>query len=95
MRNIIKKVIHKISIIVRQYYYSIFPNMQCLKEIEKLNSLTIETVNICNANCIFCGYQHMKRKKQFMSKETFEKSIDDFVMAGGIFRYLSLLGSPL
>lgn len=74
---------NKISRLVREYYYSIFPNKQIFEKMKKLNTLLIETINICNANCIFCGYQYMKRKKQIMNNETFKKTIDDFVMIGG------------
>lgn len=69
--------------------------MQFLKEMKKLRALTIETVNICNANCIFCGYQYMKRKKQLMGDETFKKAIGDFVMIGGDLHLTVVVGDPL
>jgi len=95
MSNFFNKIKNKISILVRQYYYSIFPDVQFFKEMKKLRALTIETVNICNANCIFCGYQYMKRKKQLMGDETFKKAIGDFVMIGGDLHLTVVVGDPL
>jgi glycosyltransferase involved in cell wall biosynthesis/ADP-heptose:LPS heptosyltransferase/predicted SAM-dependent methyltransferase/MoaA/NifB/PqqE/SkfB family radical SAM enzyme len=45
--------------------------------------LKIETTNICNANCAFCMYRFMKRKKGTMSMELFRKVVDDYIAAGG------------
>jgi hypothetical protein len=77
------KIKNRISILAGELFYSFFPDEQRLNEIKKLRSLTIETTNICIANCIFCGYQYMKRKKQIMKQEIFKKTISDFVETGG------------
>ncbi|MHC4622304.1 MAG: FkbM family methyltransferase, partial [Planctomycetota bacterium] len=45
--------------------------------------LKIETTNICSANCAFCTYRFMKRRKSTMSMELFKKVVDDYVAAGG------------
>jgi len=45
--------------------------------------LFIETVNICNANCIFCAYQFDTRKKVTMSNEMFEKIVKEYCVMGG------------
>jgi MoaA/NifB/PqqE/SkfB family radical SAM enzyme len=45
--------------------------------------LQIETINICNAACVFCGYRSMKRKKGVMSMPLFEKVVKDYVEMGG------------
>ena len=37
----------------------------------------IELTNHCNFSCLFCGQQTMKRPKGFMSRETFEKVVDE------------------
>lgn len=96
MINLFNKVRNKISILGRQYYYSFFPDVQFLKEMEKLKTLNIETINICNANCIFCGYQYMERKKQPINDDTFKKAISDFVMIGGGGLSLTVVaGDPL
>lgn len=45
--------------------------------------LQIETINVCNAACIFCGYKSMKRKKGVMSMPLFEKVVKDYAHLGG------------
>lgn len=45
--------------------------------------LKIETSNICNARCTFCGYPQMERAKEIMSMPLFEKVIADFSELGG------------
>ena len=45
--------------------------------------LKIETTNICNANCAFCAYRFMQRKKGAMSMDLLKKVIDDYVAVGG------------
>ena len=48
-----------------------------------LFSLSIETTNVCNANCIFCAYQHQKRGEGIMTIELFKKIIYEYVSVGG------------
>lgn len=58
--------------------------------------LGFEVTNICNANCIFCGYQYMKRSKGVMKMDVFQKALNDFVSIGGGKLGLSaLVGDPL
>lgn len=45
--------------------------------------LKLETTNICDAQCNFCGYPKMKRKKQIMSVKLFEKVVGDYAAMGG------------
>ncbi|MFT6991678.1 MAG: MoaA/NifB/PqqE/SkfB family radical SAM enzyme [Paraglaciecola sp.] len=45
--------------------------------------LFIETSNICNANCIFCGYQFDKRKKKIMDGEMFNNILTEYKGIGG------------
>ena len=66
------------------------------------STLTIETSNICNANCIFCAYQYQSdfRKQQgVMSPEVFEKALTDYASwGGGAERHINLtplVGEPL
>ncbi|MBT6774646.1 radical SAM protein [Candidatus Woesearchaeota archaeon] len=47
--------------------------------IEKPISVAIETTNFCNAKCCFCPNSTLKRKKDIMSQELFEKIIKDCV----------------
>jgi radical SAM protein with 4Fe4S-binding SPASM domain len=43
----------------------------------------VELTNICNADCIYCGYGLMKRDKGVMDNILFKKLIDDFDSSGG------------
>lgn len=45
--------------------------------------LHLELTNLCNANCVFCPYQHQVRPNEFMSDEVFRKAVGDFVASGG------------
>jgi hypothetical protein len=45
--------------------------------------LKIETVNICNARCVFCAYRFMKRRETIMPKRLFEKVVNDYADIGG------------
>jgi len=45
--------------------------------------LGIEVTNLCNANCVFCAYQYRRRPVTFMSQETFEKAINQYVSMDG------------
>lgn len=58
--------------------------------------LTVQTCNICNADCIFCGYQFMKMPKQVIDDILFKKSIDEFAAMGSKSVLLSgAVGEPL
>jgi radical SAM protein with 4Fe4S-binding SPASM domain len=50
---------------------------------EKPIHLGIEGTNICNANCIFCGYQYLDRPKTVLPMDLFQKGIDEFDAFGG------------
>ena len=52
----------------------------------------LEITNVCNKNCSFCA--KTKRKKQFMSLESFDRVTDSLV---GVtkYLYLHLMGEPL
>jgi MoaA/NifB/PqqE/SkfB family radical SAM enzyme len=69
----------------------LFPTAKAHTQVLKLQKITqetplilqIETVNICNAACVFCGYTSMKRKKGSMSMPLFEKVVKDYADMGG------------
>jgi MoaA/NifB/PqqE/SkfB family radical SAM enzyme len=48
-----------------------------------LPGLSVETINICNANCIFCAYQFQKRPRGTMDLDLFRKIIDEYADMGG------------
>jgi MoaA/NifB/PqqE/SkfB family radical SAM enzyme len=45
--------------------------------------LQIETINVCNASCIFCAYSGMERKQGVMNPELFRKVVQDYARMGG------------
>jgi len=48
------------------------------KKIEQLPfQLTIEPNNICNLNCIMCPYKRMKRKKETIPMDLFNKAVNE------------------
>ena len=55
--------------------------------------LSIETVNICNNDCIICAYSEMNRKKNVMTLEVFKKVLIDYSsMGGGVFTLTPVVG---
>jgi MoaA/NifB/PqqE/SkfB family radical SAM enzyme len=97
MRNLVNKITYRVWRTVREYFYRYFPATTYIKDLtQNLPNLTIETTNICNANCIFCGYQYQKRQKKAMTNDLFIKSILDFVnMGGGSLGIMPTVGDPL
>ena len=50
---------------------------------DKPQHLEIELSNLCNADCVFCGYQYQERPKIQISFSNFEKAIREYVALGG------------
>ncbi|WP_338662195.1 radical SAM/SPASM domain-containing protein [Pararoseomonas sp. SCSIO 73927] len=46
-------------------------------------SLTIETVNICNNDCVICPYSAQTRRKQAMPMDLFARVVDGYTEIGG------------
>lgn len=62
----------------------------------KYSSIGIETTNICNANCSFCGYRFMQRPKVLMPWENYEAAIDSYASSGGgSINFTPTVGDPL
>lgn len=58
--------------------------------------LMIETINVCNAACIFCSYPSMKRAKGVMDMALFDKIVKDYVaMGGGAVSFTPVVGDAL
>jgi MoaA/NifB/PqqE/SkfB family radical SAM enzyme len=58
--------------------------------------LSVETTNICNANCTFCAYQYQERLTGVMAPELFEKLIDQYCeVGGGPISLTPTVGDPL
>jgi len=94
----INRILYRISRSIRETYYLYFPDYNFLSILENnlVWGLTIETCNICNANCIFCGYQYQKRKKKIMPENMYKKIIDDYdSIGGGKLGFGGPIGDPL
>lgn len=58
--------------------------------------LTIEVTNICNANCVFCGYQFQTRPKGIMPLERFRRIVDNYAaLGGGMIELTPVVGDAL
>ena len=96
MKNITAKMLKKLSVFIREFYFALRPDALLLEKMQKLHSLTIEVTNICNANCVFCGYQYMLRQKQVMNDEIYNKTIAQFDRnGGGNLSLTTVVGDPL
>ena len=59
-------------------------------------SVKIELTNICNADCIFCGYQYETRAKGVMSEQLFERVVREYrAMGGKSVSFTPVVGEPL
>ncbi|MDK1022138.1 MAG: radical SAM protein [Candidatus Hydrogenedentes bacterium] len=62
----------------------------------KFINFGVETTNICNANCTFCGYRFMQRPKTLMPWEVYEKAVQEFAKTGGgLVSFTPTVGDPL
>lgn len=58
--------------------------------------LIVETVNICNNDCLICAYGQMTRSKQTMEMPLFAKVLEDYrAMGGGALSLTPMLGDIL
>lgn len=58
--------------------------------------MSIETTNICNADCVFCANSVMKRRKEPLSMDLFRKTVDEFAALGGTeIDFNVTIGDPL
>src|SRR5687767_9149119 len=58
--------------------------------------LSIETTNICNAKCVFCANTVMTRRKEPLSMQKFQKTVDEFAAMGGTdLDFNVTIGDPL
>ncbi len=63
---------------------------------ERPTHLGMELSNICNANCVFCGYQYVERPRVVLPTDLFRKSIDEFdALGGGSVGFNTVVGEPL
>jgi radical SAM protein with 4Fe4S-binding SPASM domain len=56
----------------------------------------VETTNLCNANCSFCGYRFMQRPKVDMPLVIYEKALHEYAASGGgNINFTPTVGDPL
>lgn len=86
--NIISKAIHFLLLLL--YRVKEWKRNSGISKIKDLpgapkapNFLGIEPTNICNANCVFCGYQYQERPRKFMAFDTFKLACDRYIEVGG------------
>tara|TARA_B110000971_G_scaffold146481_1_gene149556 strand:+ start:543 stop:1595 length:1053 start_codon:yes stop_codon:yes gene_type:complete len=78
--NNIKKKIKSISYLLN----FLLKKKELIRNLRKnFFNLSIETVNTCNADCIFCAYQYQTREKGIMDFDMYKEIIRDFVKTGG------------
>lgn len=79
--------LHTLACTARKYLYKLWypPRVDQLRRLvgKKPLILQIETINVCNAACIFCAYPGMKRAKGVMDMALFDKIVKDYVAIGG------------
>ncbi|MGE5538433.1 MAG: radical SAM/SPASM domain-containing protein [Gemmatimonas sp.] len=77
------KLAHEMQGLVALARYPLHKDALIARLAGSMPSITIETTNICNANCNFCAYQFQERPTGVMSWELFEKVVRDFIDCGG------------
>jgi radical SAM protein with 4Fe4S-binding SPASM domain len=89
---------HVMDVVDSEYHYrfrraEIRAHLESLRRIPR--GLHVEGTNICNAECVFCAYPQMERKKQTMSMDDFKRVVSEYLGMGG--RHVSLtpiVGDP-
>ena len=93
---IIKKVIYTVTHIKNNLIAYFNKKEIENKLLKKFLGLNVETINICNANCTFCGYQYQTRETGCMDRKLFEKIILEYVeIGGGDLGLTPTVGEPL
>lgn len=92
--------LHTLACTYGKYLYKVWlpARVDSLRAIvrEKPLILMIETINVCNAACIFCSYPTMKRKKGVMDMALFNKIVRDYAtMGGGAISFTPVVGDAL
>lgn len=89
---------HLLDVLNTEYHYrtqrgEIRAHLEALRRLPR--GLHVEGTNICNAECVFCAYPQMERKKTTMSMEDFRRVVEQYLAMGG--RHVSLtpiVGDP-
>jgi len=89
----------KQPLVVRNPLYSFFYQKMMQKKMalfkDKPHRVMVENTNICNADCVFCPHEKMKRKTGVMAMELFKKIIDECANMGIGYVTIYGFGEPL
>lgn len=82
--NHLISVFRRILNYIKNYLKSFLKNKNWIeKENDPPMTLSFQTTNICNANCIFCGYQFDKGSKGFLNNDIFKRALKEYIDIGG------------
>ena len=97
MNGVWPKILSRVRLAAGEFYYSLAPDRGLLGRLEESpGSLAIEPINICNANCVFCGYQYQERPRGRMEASVLEKALREYVLlGGGMIHWSVVVGDPL
>ena len=95
MSILFNKFIFYIKSFIRFVFF--FNQKKLVNELnENIRFLSIETTNICNANCIFCAYQYQSRPTGLMDMDLFEKVVEQYAQNNvGNVNLTPTVGEPL
>jgi radical SAM protein with 4Fe4S-binding SPASM domain len=62
---------------------------------KRLVAVFFETTDFCNARCVMCGAKHMRRERQTMPMNTYQRAVEQFAQMRGHSVMLSAFGEPL
>lgn len=65
-------------------------------EVRAVPRLSMEVTNVCDARCVFCANQLMKRPRQHLDMGIFKKAVDEFMAMDGLhIDFNTTIGEPL
>ena len=96
MKIIFDKIFYYIKTFIN-FIKFFFKKNQIIYNLDKnIYALSIETTNICNANCIFCAYQHQSRSMGIMNMELFKRIVEQYAKKNiGNINLTPTVGEPL
>lgn len=80
-QKVFRTTIRKLNFVDRVSKKDFSLNLETLEK--RPWNLNVELTNICNANCIFCAYQYLTRKKMVMNDEIYLKALNEYCRMGG------------
>lgn len=91
---------------LKTYYHSTKIHIQKLKMMndksflerltQEIPRISLEPTNVCNANCNFCGYRYLKRKKGTMNMTLYESLVDELIKIDAReLKFTPIVGDPL